>query len=559
MASSSKNKSKKFAQDFERLRKQVDIGVVEFKLNFERYVSWLQSDDRNVTAKHERDIKSELKKLQRYRDQIKKWEQTQAHETALLAEYRRKIECEMERFRELEKETKCKAYSKKGLERSVAEKDKDKTVEWIRECLGELREMIERCEAEKLYISGGRGKKRNEHHRIAPLLEEISHHRFHVSGLEKLLRMLDNGEIEAKQVDEVREDVRWHIDEYESEEYMFDDTLYEHFNLQLLDLAPSTAEHSLKADDGVPTNWDDDEEVALMAGDGSQAREKVEDSTGCKDKEASEEDKKDSGIVSPSTTDCDEFPSASAETGPGCDCRPAEAAALDDEAKSTSLEATETYCRKRHQREQKELVVDPQEENKVDSQEEMAVDAQEEDSVESQEEESVQPDLNLASLLPSRFTSPYSREEERQLRMADASFRTHHTPPLPTLVTPSYWPQKHRVFSLSEVKDRLNDECLMHIFYHNPHTAAQHRVILVLHHRNYFYHPSLGMWFKAASRPRPVPGRPGKVVADWKFYDFAGNKLVSKSAYEIDSELLDLHAIGRRLNADIATCTPYFH
>ena len=63
--------------------------------------------------KHEADLKKEIKKLQRYRDQIKGWvASSEIKDKNQLVEYRKLIESRMERFKVCEKETKTKAYSK---------------------------------------------------------------------------------------------------------------------------------------------------------------------------------------------------------------------------------------------------------------------------------------------------------------------------------------------------------------------------------------------------------------------------------------------------------------
>ena len=67
--------------------------------------------------KFEQDYKREVKKLQRIRDQIKvQLNNSDVKDKSKLLEARRRIEQEMERYRELEQASKTKAYSKKALE-----------------------------------------------------------------------------------------------------------------------------------------------------------------------------------------------------------------------------------------------------------------------------------------------------------------------------------------------------------------------------------------------------------------------------------------------------------
>lgn len=74
------------------------------------------TDNVNQKEKFEADLKKEIKKLQRYRDQIKTWIQSsEIKDKKALIDARKLIEREMERFKVCEKETKTKAFSKEGL------------------------------------------------------------------------------------------------------------------------------------------------------------------------------------------------------------------------------------------------------------------------------------------------------------------------------------------------------------------------------------------------------------------------------------------------------------
>jgi hypothetical protein len=66
-----------------------------------------------MKEKYETDIKKEIKKLQRHRDFFKQLiKDSEVKDKTRIAEYRRKIEDQMEKFRELEKEYKQKKLTK---------------------------------------------------------------------------------------------------------------------------------------------------------------------------------------------------------------------------------------------------------------------------------------------------------------------------------------------------------------------------------------------------------------------------------------------------------------
>jgi len=120
----------------------------------------------NLKEKYEADLKKEIKKLQRYRDQIKSWASSNdVKNKRPLLDARKSIENEMERFKILEKETKTKAYSKEGLSQ-VLKKKKDSakdpkavTCEWIEKMKEALQEQIEDYES-KVENFKGVGKKK---------------------------------------------------------------------------------------------------------------------------------------------------------------------------------------------------------------------------------------------------------------------------------------------------------------------------------------------------------------------------------------------------------------
>merc|ERR1712227_1017205 len=91
------------------------MGVAEGVEKFEE--TWKKvhnASNSNQKEKYEEDLKKEIKKLQRLRDQIKTWIASgEIKDKSMLME-KRKI-MKMEKFKVVERETKTKAYSKEGL------------------------------------------------------------------------------------------------------------------------------------------------------------------------------------------------------------------------------------------------------------------------------------------------------------------------------------------------------------------------------------------------------------------------------------------------------------
>ncbi len=114
----------------------------------------------------------------------------------------------MERFKDIERETKTKAFSKEGLSSSTkldpAEKERYETTQWLNSCLDTLNLQIDQFEAEIETLQGGGKKKKSRSADNSDQLEEyqglLEKHRDHVQKLETLLRMLDNDNVNIDQV-----------------------------------------------------------------------------------------------------------------------------------------------------------------------------------------------------------------------------------------------------------------------------------------------------------------------------------------------------------------------
>ncbi|KAI7735411.1 hypothetical protein M8C21_033012, partial [Ambrosia artemisiifolia] len=166
------------------------------------------TDNANQKEKFESDLKKEIKKLQRYRDQIKTWIQSsEIKDKKALMDARKLIEKEMERFKICEKETKTKAFSKEGLgqqpKTDPKEKAKSETRDWLNNTVSELESQIDSFEAEMEGLSVKKGKTRPP--RLTHLESSITRHKAHIMKLELVLRLLDNDELSPEQVNDIKD------------------------------------------------------------------------------------------------------------------------------------------------------------------------------------------------------------------------------------------------------------------------------------------------------------------------------------------------------------------
>ncbi|CAA2969087.1 CCR4-NOT transcription complex subunit 3 isoform X14 [Olea europaea subsp. europaea] len=197
--------SRKLQGEIDRVLKKVQEGVDLFDSIWNKVYD---TDNANQKEKFEADLKKEIKKLQRYRDQIKTWIQSsEIKDKKALMDARKVIEREMERFKICEKETKTKAFSKEGLgqqpKTDPKEKAKSETRDWLNNVVGELENQIDSFEAEIEGLSVKKGKTRPP--RLTHLETSITRHKAHIQKLELILRLLDNDELSPEQVNDVRD------------------------------------------------------------------------------------------------------------------------------------------------------------------------------------------------------------------------------------------------------------------------------------------------------------------------------------------------------------------
>jgi len=230
--------ARKLQTEIDRVTKKVDEGVELFDEIWEKVYS---AESQNQKEKHEIDLKKEIKKLQRLRDQIKTWiGSSDVKDKDSLVDYRKLIETKMEQFKVCEKETKTKTYSKEGLARaeklSPEEQAKLDTCKWVGETIEKLQQLVEDRDVEIERLSTGKGKKTNKHV-IEEYNEIITSHKFHINKLEGIMRLVMNDRLKAELVDDMKDDIDYYVEAHEEEEYMqcYDEEMF-YDDLRLDDL-----------------------------------------------------------------------------------------------------------------------------------------------------------------------------------------------------------------------------------------------------------------------------------------------------------------------------------
>jgi hypothetical protein len=125
----------------------------------------------------------------------------------------------MEKFKACEKEMKTKAFSKEGLIQAAKldpkEQEKEEATQWLQSQVEELQMQVESAEAEVESLQGG-GKRRNKQGTNTGRLEELEHlnerRKWHISRLEIILRLLNNGSLSPEKVQDLKEDVQYFLE-----------------------------------------------------------------------------------------------------------------------------------------------------------------------------------------------------------------------------------------------------------------------------------------------------------------------------------------------------------
>ncbi|KAK4100070.1 hypothetical protein N658DRAFT_497784 [Parathielavia hyrcaniae] len=229
--------ARKLQQEVDKCFKKVAEGVAEFEAIYEKIE---QSTNQAQKEKLEDQLKREIKKLQRLRDQIKTWAASNdIKDKAPLLEQRRLIETQMEKFKAVEKAMKTKAYSKEGLSAAAKldpkEQAKMDASDFLSSMVDELEQQIETLEAESESIQATMKKGKGhaaKAERIAEIERIIERHKWHQGKLELIRRSLENGGVEADQVNELGENIKYYVSDGMNDDFMEDETMYDDLNLQ---------------------------------------------------------------------------------------------------------------------------------------------------------------------------------------------------------------------------------------------------------------------------------------------------------------------------------------
>lgn len=222
----------------ETIFKKIHEGLDLFNYYFSRHEA---SNNDSQREKLESDLKKEIKKLQKFRDQIKNWQGNDALEATIapqkLQEHRRLVEEAMECYKEVEKNSKMKSFSNQSimlasLEQGGRELSQDalEAYEFLAGVVDDLNEQNEGLDEEYEKLSQKKSRK-NTLSAVEERKQEIDTFRLrnelHIEDLETIMSYLKSRKVSVDLVLAIQEDLKFYVESNQEPDFIDDDTLYD--------------------------------------------------------------------------------------------------------------------------------------------------------------------------------------------------------------------------------------------------------------------------------------------------------------------------------------------
>lgn len=301
--------SRKLQQEFDKLQKKVAEGLQGFEDIYEKIGN---TDNSSLKEKLEGDLRKEIKKLQRSRDQVKQWmgDNSNKLDKGLLADIRAKIENAMERFKEVEKVSKMKQFSNEGLElqtklgaRGLDEAKKLESLRYVTEVLDELSHQNELLLGEIAQFSHKK-KLLAVQASIDELAACVERNNGHIAKLEVVLRNLENDRLEPEKIDEIRDDLNYYVENNQASDFVEYDDFYD-----LLELGDSFEHAPGFAPPDVPSSTASPSKDAEPVKEKEPAKEPAREKETAKEKEKEKDHRETKPVSAPA-------PVSASQSGP---------------------------------------------------------------------------------------------------------------------------------------------------------------------------------------------------------------------------------------------------
>lgn len=231
--------ARKQQKEVDIVLKKVEDGMEEFAYVWDQGIRALGSSSAQKEKLGE-ELKKSINKLQRLRVQIREWigqTDLKGNIKDKLEEARRKIEADMTRFKEFERELKTKAFSSNALAKGDGlglEGDAEtlRWQEWLTSTIQQLNDQREEFEADLELLSNKKNLSSSDKERIPELRAWQDTHEFHIHKMELILRALDNEAVDdLSDLDCIKDGVEFYLESHMEPNYMHDEALYDYIDL----------------------------------------------------------------------------------------------------------------------------------------------------------------------------------------------------------------------------------------------------------------------------------------------------------------------------------------
>ena len=313
-----------------KIKKEIDLTLRKIKEGFLIFQDlwdkiYSHTDDQTLQIKYCQELKRELKKLQRCREQVKNWIgqssslKIESSKKEKMIEVRKAIEKKMEQFKECEREVKTKTYSKEGLRvqteaeaREVSRskrKEEDRQVleviEFMTEFQEQLNTQIEETEEEieEMEQSTTRGRRGQE--AGGELEIRMERHRFHEKQFELILDHLRKGHLDPDEVKTIKDDLEYYLESNRDLDFFHNDEVYDELELDDVDAMKERKRLKMKQRQQKIQEEEEEEEkkkkkLAAKAKEEEEEEEEMEtnqEDTGRKKRNETEERRKEERVV----------------------------------------------------------------------------------------------------------------------------------------------------------------------------------------------------------------------------------------------------------------------
>lgn len=222
----------------ETVFKKIHEGLDLFNYYFSRHEA---SNNDLQREKLESDLKKEIKKLQKFRDQIKNWQGNDSLEATIapqkLQEHRRLVEEAMECYKEVEKNSKMKSFSNQSIMLASLDQggrelslDALEAYEFLSGVVDDLNEQNEGLEEEYDKLSQKKARK-SALSAVEERKQEIEtfklRNEMHIEEIETVMSYLKTRKVSVDLVLAIQEDLRFYVELNQEPDFIDDDTLYD--------------------------------------------------------------------------------------------------------------------------------------------------------------------------------------------------------------------------------------------------------------------------------------------------------------------------------------------